>query len=358
MPSSGQPKSSKLDRLIASCALVVLAAILITVRYILFERGILYGEAVANMASLAVAGFIVVAGCLSLWILRGGNQTHGGSGGQSQGGAAADSVVATVAAILGLALTSYSVSELVAPNTPVAASVPACAGVPVYGAKYFAVTAENGVNARSGPGPEYQQLNRYPTDCTLGFDGYCIGYPIADFVLGTPDQRWLLVHDRKQLISAAVVLSESAESDLGTTPDPECASMGGLPQPNKISSLTYNTSSGKLSASAPGAVLVGYAAVSPSPGSPDYTSATGTNASSDFSAQLPPSDLVSNVQGAAGQVLLGAAVCLAINVPVTSSLSVLTITIRNSRVIHAAPDTHVTPGVATRLAEFACNSHT
>jgi hypothetical protein len=341
----------------ASCALVALAAILIAVRYFLFAHGILYGETVANMASLAVAGFIVVAGCLALWILR-GSQTHGGSASQSQGNGAPDSVVATVAAILGLALTGYSVSELVAPNTPVAASVPACAGVPVYGAKYFAVTAENGVNARSGPGPEYQQLNRYPTNCTLGFDGYCIGYPIADFVLGTPDQRWLLVHDRKQLVSAAVVLSESAESDLGTTPGPECGSLGGLPQPNKVARLTYNTSSGELSASAPGAVLVGYAAVSLSAGSPDYTSATGTNASSDFPAQLTPSDLVGDVQGGTGQVLVGAAVCLAINVPVTSSLSALTVTIRNSRITQTTPDAHLTPNVATRLAEFACNSHT
>jgi hypothetical protein len=107
-------------------------------------------------------------------------------------------------------VTGYSVSELLAPNTPVAAEASACAGTPVYGAAFFAKTQVNGVNARSGPGVEYPQVKRYRGNCTLGFDGYCIGRAVPDFVLHTPDQRWLIVHDESDLVASAVVLSESA----------------------------------------------------------------------------------------------------------------------------------------------------
>lgn len=335
--------------MIASSALVGLATVLIAVRYILFERGILYGETVANMASLAVAGVIVAAGCLSLWILRGSSTALAS-------GAPADGVVTTVAAVLGLALTGYSVSQLVAPNTPTAASVPACAGVPVYGAKYFAVTAQNGVNARSGPGPEYQQLNHYPTGCTLGFDGYCIGYPETDFIAGTPDQRWLVLHERRQLISAAVVISESAESDLGAAPEAECASLGGLPQPHTIGDFTYNVHSGQLSVTAPGAALIGYSAVSMDTRTPGYAGAIGTDASPGFLARLSSSELTGLVQGSSGKLVLGSVVCLAINVPVVRSLNTQVITIRGNRIVRRQPDRHVPPNVAARLAEFGCNA--
>ena len=210
-----QSKAARRQRLIAIFALIALAVIAVVVRYILFDQGILYGEAAAKMASLAVAGVIVVAGYLPLRMLRGSHN-------QATGAGATESIVATVSAILGLAVTAYSVSELIAPNTPVAASAPACAGVPVYGAKYFAVTVQNGANARSGPGREFRQVNRYASGCTLGFDGYCIGPAEPDFVLGTPDQRWLLVHHRTEFVAAAVVLSQSAESALGTVPDSQC----------------------------------------------------------------------------------------------------------------------------------------
>lgn len=346
VPLSSRLKSVHGQRILATCVLIALAGIAIAVRYILFQHGVLYGETAAKMASLAVAGIIIVAGYIPLRVLSHGNHEHAGD-------SATESIVATVAAILGLALTAYSVSELVAPNTPTAASVPACAGVPVYGAEYFAVTEQNGVNARSGPGPQYPQVHRYPT----GFDGYCIGAAERDFVIGTPDQRWLIVRNRKQLISAAVVLSESAESDLGTAPNPRCAALGGLPQPHAITQFTYNTSNGGLNASAPGAALIGYGIATLNSGNPDFNVGTlGTNANSHFPAHFAPSLLEGYVQGATGQVLLGAAVCLAVNVPVTGSLRARLLTIRNSRIIHDAQDTHISPNVIRRLAEIACNS--
>jgi hypothetical protein len=345
-----QSKSVKRQRLTAIFVLIALAVIAVVVRYILFAQGVLYGEAAAKMASLAVAGVIVVAGYLPLRMLRGSHN-------QETGGAPTESIVATVAAVLGLAVTAYSVSELVAPNTPVAASAPACAGVPVYGAKYFAVTVQNGANARGGPGRAYQQVNRYASGCTLGFDGYCIGSAEPDFVLGTPDQRWLLVHDRTEFVAAAVVLSQSAESALGSVPDLQCAKLGGLAQPQAITQFTYNPSSGQLTASAPGAVAVGYGLVAPNTGSAGYhVVALGTNANSGFPAKLSVSQVADDAQAGTGKVLLGAAVCLADNVPVTGSLSVRLLTIHNSKIIRDTLDTHIPAGIKAHLAEIACNS--
>jgi hypothetical protein len=341
--------SSKKNRIIASSVLVSLAGILVVARYFLFEWGVLYGETVANMPSLAVAGFIVLAGCLALWIARGGSKAKGT-------GAGSDGVAASVAAILGLALTGYSVSQLVAPNTPVAASVPACAGVPVYGAKYFAVTTQNGVNARKGPGTEYQQLNHYPTGCTLGFDGYCVGYPEKDILVGTPDSRWLLVHGRDELVSAAEVISESAESDLGAVPDPQCAALGGSSQPHTITKFSYDANDGNLVAAAPGAVIVGYSAVSLDTGDSGYAGATGTDASPNFSAQLSPLELMGILPGVSGQVVLSSVICLAEDVPVAESLRAQIITIKNNKIVGQKTDTQVPSSMATRLAEFACNA--
>jgi hypothetical protein len=338
------------QRLTAIFVLIALAVIAVVVRYVLFAHGVLYGEAAAKMASLAVAGVIVVAGYLPLRMLRGSHN-------QATGGAPTESIVATVAAVLGLAVTAYTVSELVAPNTPVAASAPACAGVPVYGAKYFAVTVQNGANARGGPGREYQQVNRYASGCTLGFDGYCIGSAEPDFVLGTPDQRWLLVHDRTEFVAAAVVLSQSAESALGSVPDPQCSKLGGLAQPQAVTQFTYNPSSGQLTASAPGAVAVGYGLVAPNTGSAGYhVVALGTNANSGFPAKLSVSQVADDTQAGTGKVLLGAAVCLADNVPVTGSLSVRLLTIHNSKIIRDTLDSQIPAGIKTHLAEIACNS--
>jgi hypothetical protein len=58
----------------------------------------------------------------------------------------------------------------------------------------------------------------------------------------------------------------------------------------------------------------------------------------------------------AAALLVGAVICLAINVPVISSLHTEKVIIRNSRIIRAEPDTHVPSGFTTHLAEFACNT--
>lgn len=314
-------------------------------RYVLFSKGILYGEETARMASLMVAGVIVAAGYVPLRVLRGSDEARD---------VPRETIAATVAAVLGLATTGYAVSQLLAPNTPVAATTAACSGVPVYGATFFAKTESNGVNARSGPGREYQQVNRYEGNCTLGFDGYCIGRAEPDFILHTPDQRWLLVHNRDQLVASAVVLSESPESALGNSPSPKCAKLGGLPQPAKIQQFSYDPATGQLQTSAAGAAAVGYGLATVPAQSRAYQ-AVALGAGAGFPAKLAPGTIASQVQTSGG-VWLGAAICLADNVPVVGSLSVTLLTFRGARITGERPNVRVQPAIRARLAEIACNS--
>src|SRR5260370_23778398 len=104
-------------RLIASGGLVALAGAAVAARYVLFQSGILYGEAAATMASLAVAGVVIAAGYLPLRMLRGG-QSH--AGGAAKESAAKESIVATVSAALPLWAPAASPLHPPAPTTPVA----------------------------------------------------------------------------------------------------------------------------------------------------------------------------------------------------------------------------------------------
>jgi hypothetical protein len=346
--------------------LVAVTFCAVFVRYILFSRGILYGEATAKMASLMVAGIVVLAGCVPLQMLRSRPaQSSGGKGAQPATHATPpaakepesgtkESIVATVAAILGLAVTAFSLSEILAPNTPVEAAAPACAGAPVYGARFFAETLPTGDNSRSGPGREYEQVNRYGGNCTLGFDGYCIGPPEQDFRLGTPDQRWLLVHRRDELIASAVVQSQTAESALGTKPSPICDKLGGLPQPTVISAFTYDTASGHVGAIAAGAAAVGYGLATAGPMVNYRALPLGTTAG--FAITLPSQRIASLTHATDGHVWLGAAICLADNVPVTASLKVLRLTLRRSRIISETTELKLPQAIRPHLAEIACNS--
>ena len=324
---------------------IFLAVFAVLLRYALFEQGILYGEAAAKMASLAVAGIIILAGYLPL---------RADKANAAKSGAQRESVAATLAAVLGLALTGYAVSELLAPNTPVAAAAAACSGTPVYGAEFFAKTQANGVNARSGPGVEYPQRNRYGGNCTLGFDGYCIGRQVPDYILGTPDQRWLIVHHSNELVAAGVVLSESPESALGAEPSPMCKKLGGLSQPSHIKQFSYDASTGQISSDAPGAVAVGYGLGTVPPTNRSYQVIhLGTGPG--FNAKLSVSKIANEVP-VAGGVWLGAAICLADNVPVIESLRVQRLSFNGSHVTRVEPVTHPAVAVRTLLAEVACNS--
>jgi hypothetical protein len=126
-------------RPIAAVIFLLIASFAVLLRYELFTHGILYGQGVAKAASLLVAGIVFAAGAIPLWLLRGAASK-----------ASNESVAAAVAVILGVATAAYSAGELLAPNTPIASAAPACAGVPVYGAYYYAVTQPIGANSRTG----------------------------------------------------------------------------------------------------------------------------------------------------------------------------------------------------------------
>jgi hypothetical protein len=321
---------------------LLIAVVAVAVRWQLFSRGILYGDAAAKTASLGVAGVIVLVGAFSLRIHRG------------VGTPSTESTLATLTAILGLATTAYAVGELTAPNTPVAVAQPACGNVPVYGARFFAVTDHDvGANARSGPGREFPQVKKYRGDCTLGFDGYCVGAPEKDRFLNTPDQRWLIVHKRHEFVASAVVLSQSQESALGTTPAKECAKLGGSPQPRRVDELTYDIKSGRLTAQAPDAVAVGYGLAAVGSTTTYKVGALGTDGS--FSASLTTTTIVQRTRITDGVVLLGAAACLADNVPVVTSLTVQRLTIRHGKVTRADAASSP-PDIRARLADISCNS--
>jgi hypothetical protein len=326
---------------------LVIAVIAVSVRWTLFSAGILYGETASTMAGLAVAGVIIVAGAASLSLLRGGKAP-----GQA---AAPESIIAVIAAVLGLATAAYGVGELLAPNTPVAAAAPACDGAPVYGARFFAVTQEVGANSRWGAGRQFAQANRYAGGCTLGFDGYCIGPAEPNYLLKTPDQRWLILHNRNELIASAVVLSQSPEAKLGSAPSGRCAGLGGRSQPSAIGDFSYDVRSGRLSASAKGAVGVGYGLTTVSDAGRVYRAiALGTGA--DFPAKLPPASVADLLGMTDGTVILGAAICLGDNVPVVGSLKAETLTLRDSKVVGVTPGSGVAAAVRPNLAEIACNS--
>jgi hypothetical protein len=338
----------KLQRWIAIAVLPVIAVIAVTIRYFLFSRGVLYGQDAAKMASLTVAGVIVFAGALPLRVLRA----------DTAAGSANDSVFVVVAAALGLATAAYGVSEILAPNTPVAASAPACAGVPVYGSKYYALTPQLGANARQGGGRAFAQTHRYAGNCTLGFDGYCIGPAEPDIFLHTPDQRWLIVHHRDEVISAGVVQAQSAESQLGERPDKRCSKLGGLPQPERVQSFTYDAAHRKLTAVAPNAVAVGYVLASVTADrANDKVLGFGTREkATDFPVSLDAATIAVQMQHPNGEVRIGAAACLADNVPVVTSLNVRRLTYQGSRIVKDEAETGISGPLSARLADLACNS--
>jgi hypothetical protein len=97
--------------------------------------------------------------------------------------------------------------------------------------------------------------------------------------------------------------------------------------------------------------------VAPNTGSAGYhVVALGTNANSGFPGRLSVSQVADDAQAGAGKVILGAAVCLADNVPVTGSLNVRLLTINNSKIIRDTLDSHIPASIKAHLAEIACNS--
>jgi uncharacterized membrane protein len=112
-------------RVAAIVILILFAIAAAIVRVFLFSKGILYGESAAKMTSLAVAAIVVTVGAVIMKISKAA-QAPAAQASAAKREESSGSVVASISALLGLALVAYSVAELVAPNTPVAAGAPAC----------------------------------------------------------------------------------------------------------------------------------------------------------------------------------------------------------------------------------------
>jgi hypothetical protein len=311
------------------------------------------------MASLVVAAIVIVVGAVIMQIGQDDRAVQAGSAAQASGNQAGRSAVASVAVLLGLALTAYSVAELIAPNTPVAASAPACPGAPVYGARFFAQTTDLGANARSGPGREYAQANQYAANCTLGFDGYCVGSVEQDLRLKTPDDRWLVVHGRpSQVISSAVLIDQSPESDLGQDPSNGCKQIGGLSLPRTVSGLAYKTRHSMLSSEASGAPAVGYALVALAGGRVSYVPIGLATVPPGFKLQWAVRRTLAQIPGYSvrDKVWVGAAVCLADTFPVSESLRALRISLDGGEVTAKASSNRLPATVRPHLAQLACGS--
>ncbi len=340
--------------------LLVVAGVAVT-RVVLFSRGILYGESTAKMASLAVAAVVITVGAIIIKIRQDDQaaQTAQAAPATQASGNQAGGPVASVAVLLGLALTAYSAAELIAPNTPVAASAPACPGAPVYGARFFAQTTALGANARSGPGREYAQVNRYAANCTLGFDGYCVGSAEKDLRLNTPDDRWLIVHGRpNQVVSSAVVIDQSPGRDLGQDPSNLCKKISGLPLPHIINGLAYDVRHSVLSSEAPGAPAVGYALAALAGGHAFYVAIGLAAVPPHFELGWNVAKSLAQIPGysASDKVWVGAAVCLADTFPVTKSLRTLRITLSGSKIKAAAFAGGLPASIRPHLAQLACGS--
>ncbi len=342
-------------------ATVVGAAIIVTARVWLFMTGRQYG------ASTERAWNLVVAAVIGLMVLtwyqvaavrrrRAGNDVEIGS------------VVSAATAALAFAAAAVGTVSLIAPNTPTQAAAPACAGAPVYGSRFFAQTVEalGGANARSGPGTGYPQVNRFSAGCTLGFDGYCIGQPIGDFraMIGNepwPDQRWLIVHRRNQLVASGRVQSQTKEAALGDRPDPRCAAWGGQPPPT-ISKLAVKLPTGgrglaELHVQATNAVVVGYAVrllTVPLDGSDPYGLIGAKSNAPAFGARWNVSIAAARLPRQSGEVQVAAVACLAAAVPDQTPVAVR-VRLSHGRVIGTRPDTITDARLRQRLGSTACS---
>src|SRR6266545_5736617 len=241
-----------------SSALVLGVSVLVT-RHWLAASGTVYGTGAftaLTVGAVAVLALLVVV-CLRQELLR-DNDRSSGSGRLD---------FERLAVVVGLGAAIFSGIETVAPLSPDLKAAPACSGAQTRGVPFLATTLERGVNVRSGASRNFEQRARFAGDCTLGFVGYCWGDPEPDNQDQIPDSRWLLLPKQRGLVSAANLQSQVASSRL-----PRLSCPGGRQPPTQIRldiprqrGLSGSVVSGaiNLSARAPGADLVGFAAYRP-----------------------------------------------------------------------------------------------
>lgn len=252
---SARPTSSPLRRIAGSVLLWVgltVALAFLVLRIWGTASGVLYGTRPTQYVSaIAVAGVLVFTA--GLLMRRQGKGVELGS-------------LPEVLGLAGVIVSTLALIGVLLPAVPAtSAEDVACPGARLRGVTSLGTAATSivgGINARAEADLSSTQLARYPTGCTIGFDGFCIGRPVRDVTYaGLPvqrrDGRWLriarsrtpvkhwLAHKlsgephNDQYIAAAVVQTRSFEnlSDQRITcpagrPDPATATVTISPMPD------------------------------------------------------------------------------------------------------------------------------
>ncbi|MFC6343125.1 hypothetical protein ACFP8W_14140 [Nocardioides hankookensis] len=319
-------------------------------RILTFKYELLYGEANERNANVVLAAAILITGVALASAYR--RQDAPNENSSNYG-----SSVLLVGGALAAAVAAVGVVQLVLPATPYVAAAPACPGVPVVGARFLAQTQVGGVNARSGPGTDFPQVNRFPGSCTLGFDGYCIGMPIADKKTDSLDTRWLLVHDRDYLISSAKLLDQAALSDLGSKPHSRCEDLGGTAQPGTpdFTATITSTVAAALTVESANATLIGYAVRVFAPIDGYEYSAISVNSRSDgFDGEWAASSAAAVLPNGTGRAELAAASCLAVDDP-SGDPAVYLASFERGKLVELAPTPPESEDDGRRLATAACS---
>ncbi|WP_374457018.1 hypothetical protein [Nocardioides sp.] len=340
---------------------VVIAIVLVTTallaRYQLFSREVLFGPRAEFYANLATASVVSSVLLLAAWIWVSNSSSSSDSTSSTSGSSPA---LAFAAAAVALPTAAVAAIQVMFPATPYDAAAPACAGAPVLKARFLGQTVAPGVNARDGAGTGFPNVDRYGGSCTLGFDGFCIGEPVVEKLSGLEDTRWYIVHGRDHVVSSSKIRDQSPVARLAPKPDADCESKyGGLPAPDELE-FTPSRDSGplvKLSARAEGASLVGYAVYNPDPrsGTYGYSRVGIVDTEPTFDGTWDSSTAVSDLRKQEGTIYLGAAICLAAEVPFRDA-AVFAATYRDGRVVRLRPDERLNDDATKLLRQTACST--
>ncbi|MGW9350415.1 hypothetical protein [Nocardiopsis flavescens] len=342
--------------LILMVALIVLAYV---GRHLLFAHGVLQGDEVMRTTSLGLSALIVA---LSLPVLVWYRRAWPGRNADAEP-SSGESSATVLAAVLGVAVASFTLTETLAPNTPEDALVAACRNAPVYGAEFTVMTGDQGVSFREGPGRQFEQAGRYGPECSVGVEGMCLGEAWPDLWLGTLDQRWFKVHNADVYLPAAAVVTQAAELKVASGPSEHCGERFGTVNP-VLSALTL------ASAGAPGGdqvlrvdaddtVSVGYAYTAEEMSSPR---SIGTPVEEEQGAQMDteqgfagvwPTARTREMLGADTDLTIVAVPCLAGNVPFGEAALFAEVTLTEAGASEPR-ETATVPDDAEALVNIAC----
>lgn len=352
------------------CLACTIVGVALGIRFDLFATGSLYSPTDVWAADIITAALVFLS--MILFLAQPGSPAN-------QTGMSWERRLTTVGIAIAVPVGLVGAVQLAAPSTPHSATAPACAGASVAGGTFLATTPSTGINARSGPDTSYPQVGRFAANCTLSFDGYCIGEPTDDLLISKdPDQRWLILHRAWQtwpwdhmpwghspyaFVAAGKVQSQSSESVLGSRPDPICSRLGGWQPPQHIALATTLTNGVvTVKADAVGAELIGVSLMSSRP------PANGTGSIFYLTDPAPKrtdrSGAITatwNATSATGQAIghypatftVVAAVCIGPAVPYHNDYADRQYS-WNGEILSPTTSSSLSSGIAERLQEEAC----